>query len=653
VLDLIEKKPHGLLNLLDEEVRLPKGDEDKWLAKCQANHSTNPNWKKDNTLQRSVFVVVHYAGVVCYDSAGFCEKNKDSLFRDLYDLMSGAAHPNYKVLFPEKDKNPRRVDTLSGGFRKQLNNLMDVCNSTQPHYIRCIKPNNAKVPRTFQSQMCLEQLTYAGVFEAVQIRKTGYPFRLAHSRFASRYRYLMKKKYGTITLPEGQEMKQACAAILGSVTEDLSRVQIGRTMVLYRAEEHRLLELLRNLFLDRIYSIVQRHVRRYIGKKFLKAFKRVKSICQRALSQNNGMDPNLLGNAIQMGDEAISYYRVIYNYEPYHLVTCRHRKAHIEERVKLTVEFRRLRSLNPLDHFEEFGLAIARADQIQDVQGTPDDIALEKEIREATYRAAKAKIEPLAARALELFDIEDMRVVIKHASQYSYSSPSIEELIKWVGISERIDPWADRAYSAYDKADMEKVVADADGCGYVSDRLKEIKVWLEAVAQIELRAQESLNNLSKAHMEGSLQEAEEYTYDSPCIVEIKATLGLPEDKFVRKQLVRAKEMGDEDRRINREIRLKDIFLQTHKEMFRFERSTCKIIREEGDWASFKLFALGRSKVELAEGMLRHTINPIHQTLTLMDNSKDAKEGTKQFKNLMGFMGDRKYQCRLQSLFTLL
>ena len=33
----------------------------------------------------------------------------------------------------------------------------------------------------------MEQLTYAGVFEAVAIRKTGYPFRLTHTRFANRY----------------------------------------------------------------------------------------------------------------------------------------------------------------------------------------------------------------------------------------------------------------------------------------------------------------------------------------------------------------------------------------------------------------------------------------------------------------------------------
>ena len=177
VLDLFEKKPFGLLNLLDEEVKLPKGDDAKWLEKCNHHHASHPNWVTEQAklshVGRSSFYIQHYAGAVVYDSAGFCEKNKDSLFRDLYDLMSSASHPNFAEIFPEKDKNPRRVETLAGGFRKQLNNLMQVCETTQPHYIRCIKPNEHKAPGDFNTRMCLEQLTYAGVFEAVQIRKTG------------------------------------------------------------------------------------------------------------------------------------------------------------------------------------------------------------------------------------------------------------------------------------------------------------------------------------------------------------------------------------------------------------------------------------------------------------------------------------------------
>ena len=62
-----------------------------------------------------------------------------------------------------------RKKTLGKQFRTQLDELLKTLYKTQPHYIRCIKPNDLKQPKTFISQMCYEQLTFSGVFEAVQV----------------------------------------------------------------------------------------------------------------------------------------------------------------------------------------------------------------------------------------------------------------------------------------------------------------------------------------------------------------------------------------------------------------------------------------------------------------------------------------------------
>jgi myosin heavy subunit len=50
------------------------------------------------------------------------------------------------------------------------------------YYIRCIKPNETKTPvmEKFEGGMVLKQLNYSGVLEAVEIRQTGYPFRMTH-----------------------------------------------------------------------------------------------------------------------------------------------------------------------------------------------------------------------------------------------------------------------------------------------------------------------------------------------------------------------------------------------------------------------------------------------------------------------------------------
>ena len=62
---------------------------------------------------------------------------------------------------------------------------------TEAHFIRCIKPNREKSASAFDAPLTLEQLKYSGVFEAVAIRKSGYPFRLPHRQFANRYSCIM------------------------------------------------------------------------------------------------------------------------------------------------------------------------------------------------------------------------------------------------------------------------------------------------------------------------------------------------------------------------------------------------------------------------------------------------------------------------------
>ena len=86
---------------------------------------------------------------------------------------------------------------------------------TEPHYIRCIKPNDDKAELTFVPRNCFEQLTYSGVFEAVAIRKQGFPFRLPHKEFAERYGKLCKPK-----IAGGGSPKARCEKIIAQMKLD-------------------------------------------------------------------------------------------------------------------------------------------------------------------------------------------------------------------------------------------------------------------------------------------------------------------------------------------------------------------------------------------------------------------------------------------------
>lgn len=68
---------------------------------------------------------------------------------------------------------------------------MGTIGSTNVHYIRCIKPNEAKVAWKFEGPMVLGQLQACGVLETVKISCAGYPTRWTYEEFASRYYMLV------------------------------------------------------------------------------------------------------------------------------------------------------------------------------------------------------------------------------------------------------------------------------------------------------------------------------------------------------------------------------------------------------------------------------------------------------------------------------
>jgi myosin heavy subunit len=67
-----------------------------------------------------------------------------------------------------------------------LQKLIDTLNSSNRHYIRCVKPNDDKAYRTWDAKKVYEQLSCNGVHETVTLRKAGYPNRVPFDRFLAR-----------------------------------------------------------------------------------------------------------------------------------------------------------------------------------------------------------------------------------------------------------------------------------------------------------------------------------------------------------------------------------------------------------------------------------------------------------------------------------
>lgn len=98
VLDLLDKKPNGLLPLLDEEVVLPRGSDATYVRKAVKSNAGNPHLS-ESRLSDLAFVVSHYAGQVLYSADGFVDKNKDHTPVEAATLLSRSSRDSLAVLF--------------------------------------------------------------------------------------------------------------------------------------------------------------------------------------------------------------------------------------------------------------------------------------------------------------------------------------------------------------------------------------------------------------------------------------------------------------------------------------------------------------------------------------------------------------------------
>lgn len=296
VLDLIEAEPRGVLPMLDDECLVPEGSDRKYINKVEDTHKKNEKFLTDKhrKLNDSYnFEISHYAGTVNYNSNGFIQKNRDSMFHDQYVLCARSSHGTMAQLFPKSD-NKINNKSQSKQFRMQLGDLMTSLEETESRYIRCIKPNGKQVSNMFESPMVIDQLRYSGVFEAVDIRKQGYPFRLKYNQFAARYSCINR---GNAYRTNWKSYEDRCKEIIETSKHDFSEAVFGRTMVLYRTNEHRTLTLLRELALETLIPKCQAVMRAHLARE-------MKRRCYKCMDELAAA--LRVANDIEMLDEAIA-----------------------------------------------------------------------------------------------------------------------------------------------------------------------------------------------------------------------------------------------------------------------------------------------------------------------------------------------------------
>ncbi|KAJ3045218.1 Myosin type-2 heavy chain 1 [Rhizophlyctis rosea] len=291
-IDLIEGKL-GILDLLDEESRLPSGKDEALVTKLYQRFAvpTQKFFEKPRFGQQA-FTIKHYANDVTYDVEGFIEKNKDTVSDEQMAVLNASEFEFLKEVIkiePEPAKAettpPRpgrggastmKKPTLGSIFKGSLVKLMETIRQTEVHYIRCIKPNSAKVAFEFEPQMVLQQLRACGVLETIRISCAGYPSRSTYADFADRYYLLVPSKQWK------PDPKVLTETIVKKVISDDDKFQMGLTKVFFRAGQLAFLEKMRTERQRECVILIQKNIRRAVYQKRYKRMREASIAIQTA-----------------------------------------------------------------------------------------------------------------------------------------------------------------------------------------------------------------------------------------------------------------------------------------------------------------------------------------------------------------------------------
>ncbi|KAI5720900.1 hypothetical protein M8J77_013076 [Diaphorina citri] len=368
-IDLIEK-PMGILSILEEESMFPKATDQTFVDKLMAQHlGKSPPFQKPKPpkpgCQAGHFAIAHYAGTVSYNITGWLEKNKDPLNDTVVDQFKKGSNKLLVEIFADHPgqsggapadaggkggkrtkgssfltvstlyrNNVKMVNiyivilmaylkqhgggrgkkgggfaTVSSSYKEQLNNLMTTLRSTQPHFVRCIIPNEMKQPGVIDSHLVMHQLTCNGVLEGIRICRKGFPNRMVYPDFKLRYMILAPaimqaekdpklaaekclksieelepdnyrightkarkiplwyKILNPKAVDNASDIKQAASAILESTGLDPDQFRLGHTKVFFRAGVLGQMEELRDDRLGKIVGWMQSYMRGYLSRK--------------------------------------------------------------------------------------------------------------------------------------------------------------------------------------------------------------------------------------------------------------------------------------------------------------------------------------------------------------------------------------------------
>ncbi|KAJ6575419.1 P-loop containing nucleoside triphosphate hydrolase protein [Mycena capillaripes] len=270
VCDLIEeRRPPGIFAALNDACATAHADptaaDSSFMQRASALAS-NAHFE----ARGSQFLVRHYAGDVMYNVAGMTDKNKDSLNKDLLDLVASSGNQFLQTLFPDRpDPNSKkRPPTAGDRIKASAGALVDNLMKAQPAYIRTIKPNQNRSGSEYDTKAILHQIKYLGLQENIRVRRAGFAYRNTFEKMVERFYLLSPQTSYAGEYTWHGDAKSGCEQILKDTGIAKEEWQMGVTKAFIKNPETLFaLETMRDRYWHNMAGRIQRAFRNYMRYK--------------------------------------------------------------------------------------------------------------------------------------------------------------------------------------------------------------------------------------------------------------------------------------------------------------------------------------------------------------------------------------------------
>ncbi|CEO94284.1 hypothetical protein PBRA_000069 [Plasmodiophora brassicae] len=305
-IELINHRVNGLVALLNTACLMPKCTDETFVDLIFSTHPahnrikrvtkqevkesdastaptspthTNVNVGKSKAASERIngFSFRHYAGDVVYNAREFLVKNMDQTQADTKDLLKSSSNKSVVAKLGAADdedddnapakpgvargKAQAKKKTLGSLFQMQLDLLMETLCATQPHFVRCIKPNRIKAGQVFDVFYVRPQLRCGGLVEAVRMLKCGYPSRVSYTDIANRFAAFAGVDASAVNA------RDLCEAVLNTFGLERSSYQMGLTKAFFKPGKQAFIDEMLAVPISSIDKSVPSLIRRWLSRK--------------------------------------------------------------------------------------------------------------------------------------------------------------------------------------------------------------------------------------------------------------------------------------------------------------------------------------------------------------------------------------------------